>query len=154
LHTVQAAATTAARVGAKGAADAAATPPLPSGAAATAAAAAAAAGALARRARSRSAAATSADNGTNSNHSTGSWLARVDPEVSAAVAAVGVPCLAPGPGEVRESTSRRNAVVEVECLSVYRQGQATGHSAKLFRKVRGLCVWGEGGGGRWSALQL
>jgi hypothetical protein len=63
------------------------------------------------------------------------WLARPDPNVAAAVAAAGIPCLAPGPGELRESTSRHNTVQAVACVSVFSEGQATGHSAKLFRKV-------------------
>jgi hypothetical protein len=44
-----------------------------------------------------------------------------------------------GGGDWGAGGLERNAAVEVDRLSVCRQGQATGYSAKLFRKVRGWC---------------
>lgn len=63
-------------------------------------------------------------------------LAAVDPEVQAAVAAAGIARLAPGPGQLLASTARHELDTAVECVSVYRLGDPTGHSVKLHRKVK------------------
>lgn len=56
-------------------------------------------------------------------------------EFAAAVAAANLPCLAPGPGQLRQDTQSGCYRKDIPDLSVYRLGDHTGHHSKLWRKT-------------------